>query len=401
MSKKPGIRKTDDLSLLRREAEKLAASGNGKVENSSSDQDLAWLLHELQVQKIELEMQNDQLRNSNDELETQRSKLAGLYDLAPVGFFTLDLYGIIREINNTGSIMIGVPKKRLTGRSFRDFVSAEDVETFIDFLESIQIREIRQSCELAMLKQGGKFYARVEGIAPAYHTTENIRCYIAVIDITQQKNAKSIQEKQILQATITAQENERTRISQALHDSVGQLLYGIKLKIDQWDQQLKQDNQYTILNQIIDLAIQETRNISFELAPSILKDFGLAVTLNEMAERLTTKQLNIQVYSNLKKRLGLSLEVDLFRMIQELVNNSIKHADASNISIVLKNMGRITIEVTDDGNGFNYTKHDQIAGSGIAAIRNRLSLYNGDLNIESLSGKGSLVRLILEETKTI
>ncbi|MDB5089370.1 MAG: sensor hybrid histidine kinase, partial [Mucilaginibacter sp.] len=180
MSKKPGIRKTDDLSLLRREAEKLATPGNGKVENSNSDQDLAWLLHELQVQKIELEMQNEQLRSSNDELEIQRSELAGLYDLAPVGFFTLDLYGIIREINNTGSIMIGIPKKRLTGRNFRDFVSAEDLETFIDFLESVQIREMRQSCELAVLKQGGKFYARVEGIAPAYHTTENIRCYIAV-----------------------------------------------------------------------------------------------------------------------------------------------------------------------------------------------------------------------------
>jgi signal transduction histidine kinase len=85
-------------------------------------------------------------------------------------------------------------------------------------------------------------------------------------------------------------------------------------------------------------------------------------------------------------------------MIQELVNNSIKHG-ASEVTIGLKNADIIVIEVTDNGSGFTNKKAQAAAGSGLAAIRNKLSLYNGEMTIESLTGKGSVVRLILNETK--
>jgi PAS domain S-box-containing protein len=297
LTQKPKNEEADGLLLLRQEAEKILSPSDGKFEDSYSEKDLKWLLHELEVQKIELEMQNDQLRLSNEDLEMQRSKFAGLYDLAPVGFFILDLYGIIREVNNTGCMMMDISKKKLVGNNFRQFISKSHVDVFVDFLESIQLHEARKSCQLDMLKQDGKFCAQVEGIVPIYNITENIRCYIAIIDITDQKNAKAVLEKQILKATLTAQENERKRISEALHNSVGQLLYGIKLKIDQQ----KDDHIDGGLNQLLDRAIKETRNISFELAPSILKDFGLRVTLEEMAERLFDKDLVIHICTNLNK----------------------------------------------------------------------------------------------------
>ena len=394
MLKKPKDEGTQGLLLLRKKAEKVALHNNGGPEDNFSEKDQKWLLHELQVQKIELEMQNDQLRLSNESLELQRSKLASVYELAPVGFFILDMYGIIREVNNTGCKIMNISKKNLIGINFQNLVIKQDVDPFIDFLESIQLHDARQSCQLTMLKQDGKFYAQVEGIVPVYKITEDIRCYIAIIDITEQKNAKAIKEKQILKATLAAQENERKRISESLHNSVGQLLYGIKLKIDQQ----KEINLYKDLDQLLDQAIKETRNISFELAPSILKDFGLRVTLDEMAERLAAKNLIIKVNTNLNKRLELSVEVDIFRMIQELVNNSIKHG-ASTITIGLRKADNMVIEVSDNGSGFNNKKTQVTAGSGLAAIRNKLGLYNGEMFIESEPGKGSIVRLILNEIK--
>jgi PAS domain S-box-containing protein len=392
-SKKPKKEEADNLLLLRRAAEKLVIPNKGQQEDGYAEKDLKWLLHELQVQKIELEMQNEQLRQSNEGLEMQRSNFAGIYNLAPVGFFILDLYGMITEVNSTGCKMMDISKKNLIGTHLSKFIRRQDTEIFVDFLESIQLHEARQSCQLTMLKKDGKFFAQVEGIVPVYNITENIRCYIAVIDITDQKNAKAKQEKQILKATLAAQENERKRISEALHNSVGQLLYGIKLKIDRQSENSHNGD----FQELLDQAIKETRNISFELAPSILKDFGLRVTLDEMAERLSDKGLTIRIRTNLNKRLELSMEVDLFRMIQELVNNSIKHA-ASMITMELKSADIIIVEVTDNGTGFSHKKNQAISGSGLAAIRNKLTLYNGEMNIES-KGKGSLVRLILNELK--
>jgi signal transduction histidine kinase len=383
----------DIFSALRKEAEKLTIGNVSNHNDVYSDNEINALLHEVQVQQIELEMQNEQLQLTNQELETERIKFAGLFDLAPIGYFILDYSGIIKEVNTRGCKMLDLPKGDIIKKNFKDFIIRDGRETFIDFLEAIQIHEAKQSCQLSMRRPQDKFYAQIEGIVPAFDDPESLRCYIAVIDITEQKNAKANQEKQILAATLTAQENERDRISEALHDSVGQLLYGIKLKMAQYR---IEDQQYKDVHQLLDQAINETRNISFELAPSILKDFGLPVTLDEMAKRLCTKQLSIEVETDLNDRLELTTEVTIFRVIQELVNNSIKHAAASKITISVKKDDKIIIELTDNGIGFDDKKYQPAtAGSGLAAIRNRLSLYNGKMHIESSPGKGSYIYIYI------
>jgi signal transduction histidine kinase len=395
MPVKPENNQADTFLLLRKEAEKFIGKNNPKPRTAYSKKELDELLHELHVHQVELEMQNEQLRLSNDELELQRANFAGLYDLAPVGYFILDEYGIIKEVNDTGCRIMNTDKDSLVKKNFAGLVTPEDGEIFINFLESIQLFATRESCQLTLLKPGGKFYAQIEGIVPAHALPNKMQCYIAVIDVTERNEAKINQEKQILAATLAAQENERKRISEALHDSVGQLLYGIKLKIDQ---QTITDGVYKDLQSLLDQAIQETRNISFELAPSILKDFGLSITLNEMAKRLCTDHLSIQVITDLKGRHELTLEVTIFRVIQELVNNSIKHSGASKITISVKKEHNIIIEVADNGSGFDDEKNPNgLNGSGLAAIRNRLSLYEGEISIESIARRGSRVQITLKD----
>jgi len=382
---------------LRREAERfLATNAEDSAGAANSRQEIETLLHEIQVQQIELEMQNDELRLANNELELQRSKFAGLFDLAPVGYFILDAFGVIKEVNNTGSQMLQLPINKITGKKFEIFLARGELELFTNFLEAIQVDEIRDSSPLTMIRRGQKFYAQVAGIVPPENSPENIRCYIAVIDITDRKKAELEHEKQILAATIHTQENERKRISEALHDSVGQLLYGIKLKLDQQSvsAELVKD-----LHKLLDQAIAETRNISFELAPSILKDFGLPVTVDEMAKRLCTRYLSIQVDISLRKRLELNTEITIFRVIQELVNNSIKHAEATKIVITVRKENAIVIEVSDNGLGFDPKSRKASAGSGLSAIRNRISLYGGEMYIDSAPGRGHCTIVTLTETE--
>lgn len=223
-------------------------------------------------------------------------------------------------------------------------------------------------------------------------------------DVTEKKRMeeeaerlKHHQQKEIAIATLYAEENERKRISEALHDSVSQLLYGVKIQLNQ----LNETNRAAAtvkLQELLDLAIKETRNISFELAPPILQDFGLQVTLEELRGRLSSSQMNITLFlSGFAERLDLLLEITIFRIIQELINNCMKHSGASLVQIIIKRNKHIHITVKDNGKGFTVPNAGtKPKGTGISSIKSRLNLYNGQLQIDSAPGKGTQVNITLQ-----
>jgi signal transduction histidine kinase len=201
------------------------------------------------------------------------------------------------------------------------------------------------------------------------------------------------QQRLISMATIQAGENERRRISDMLHDSVNQLLYGVKLKLDVIKPEIKNPGSFMEINELVDQAINDVRNISFTLAPSILVEFGLPATLKELAGRLSSSKLQIKIacFQDIE-RPALALELNIFRIIQELVNNCIKHSGATLIDIELRLIQEITIVVEDNGKGFNNSlQTDNPSGSGLSSIKNRLTLYNGTLKIDSVIGEGTTV----------
>jgi PAS domain S-box-containing protein len=214
-----------------------------------------------------------------------------------------------------------------------------------------------------------------------------------MMDITEKRR----KQKTIALATSLAEENERKRISDALHDSVSQLLYGIRIKLGSLDAGAHKDVVGHI-NGLLDLAIHETRNISFELAPSILTDFGLPATIDELAKRLSTPQMQISTrITGFDERLEKQLEIGIFRIIQELVNNCMKHAGASLIFIEIVKSKSIAICVKDNGQGYHPANLNGIpSGSGLSSIKNRISFYNGQLRISSNQGSGTKVDISLE-----
>lgn len=210
--------------------------------------------------------------------------------------------------------------------------------------------------------------------------------------------AKESQQQMILAAGLQAEENEKKRISEVLHNSVAQMLYAIKLNLEQ----IKKPDEsasFDYINQLLNQSIKEIRNISFELAPSILTDFGLTVTLEDMASRLCSDQLKVTTkVSKFDQPLDFQLQLNIFRIVQELVSNSIKHAFCSEIYIETSNKNKnIYITVFDNGIGYRQAKAKEVpSGIGLSSIKNRLRLYKGTLKIESQPKAGTKVKIHLK-----
>jgi PAS domain S-box-containing protein len=225
-----------------------------------------------------------------------------------------------------------------------------------------------------------------------------------VQDITAQKEVeqeidklKQNQQKQILGAMLHAQEAERLRIGEALHNGVGQLLFGIKLKIDALPPPLPEhENQRKILNKIIEEAIAETKNISFDLVPTVLKDFGLETAIKDLISRSELGKIKLKFsYTGKERRCAQDAEVMIYRVVQEIINNLIRHSKASSASIIFKyKESGLMITYRDNGVGFNVNQIMQKGkGFGLRNIRSRIQLFDGELDIMSVKDKGTVMKI--------
>ena len=157
--------------------------------NGDSKDALA-LVHELQVHQIELEMQNEELRHSKLETENALMKYSDLYDFAPIGLFAFDARGLILEVNLAGAALLGTERRNLINRLFRVFVAPKDRHFFDGFCKSAFETATKQTCEINLLRVGKPTVcAYIEGIAAEDGSPNGRQCRIAVIDITERKQA--------------------------------------------------------------------------------------------------------------------------------------------------------------------------------------------------------------------
>jgi signal transduction histidine kinase len=231
------------------------------------------------------------------------------------------------------------------------------------------------------------------------------------VDITQE--VKLRQEKQRLQAqykeilgrhnenilrtTIKTQEEERRRISESLHNGLGQLLYGVKLSLDQMNRKSDDPDMVKMLRKntedLLTQAIKETRRISHELSPSILENFGLQVAVNDICEQFN-QGLNIRCdFQESNVKISKELELFIYRTIQELSTNIVKHAKATEASLeVFFSKDQVNINLQDNGVGLRPGKQD---GIGLKTIQTQLSLLKGTFSISSPGGVGTLIKITI------
>ncbi len=215
---------------------------------------------------------------------------------------------------------------------------------------------------------------------------------IFAIDITESERLKEEttrlklrQQQALLSAILSTQEEERRRIAEALHNGVGQLLYATRLHLET----LPPSEPVRAGLHLLKEAIEATRTISFELTPSILEDFGLPIALQELVSRIPVSlpvDLNLH---GLAEPLPPLLATAVYRIVQELLNNVMKHAQAQEVFVqVSREDDQLHISVEDDGVGFDADSPAR-TGIGLAGIRTRVGLLGGTFTINSRAGRGT------------
>lgn len=209
----------------------------------------------------------------------------------------------------------------------------------------------------------------------------------------------SQQEIKSINAMLEGQEKERERVAKDLHDRIGSMLGSIKHQIGSLvsevaDVKAGQLAQYKKVNSLLDDTAGELRRISHDMAAATLSRFGLDKALKDLRDTLhISGRLSVELSSfGLDQRMERSVELAVYRIIQELVSNVLKHAQARELSIsVTRTPGRLSVVVADDGRGFDVSAvHD---GMGLTNVRSRAAALGAHVQVDSTPGKGTTVSL--------
>ncbi len=172
----------DSKRTLRRRAEDRLYNSEAISQQLTPESESQRLLHELQVHQIELEMQNMELHQASIDVETSLEKYTDLYDFAPVGYFTLDSEGVVRDVNLTGCGLFRINRARLLGRHFEQLVSTTDRDDYNAYITKITKSRTKNTCDVVMLKEGRHpFHVQIKAIV-----TSEKEYRLAVIDISEQ-----------------------------------------------------------------------------------------------------------------------------------------------------------------------------------------------------------------------
>jgi signal transduction histidine kinase len=309
--------------------------------------------------------------------------LFAILDNTPFGILALSRKGKIRWINDQAIDFLGitVSQKELLDTLVLDCIKEPS--------------ELRRLVKEKLLSKKKAFDLEGNFHNKRYLTFRgrviNEGLFLTIADITNVKKSEFL----ALNSIIEGQEMERKRIARELHDGIGPLLSTLKIKLSNIEGELlgpgNEDLQARFANsyRLIDEASDDLRSISHNLLPKVLLDFGLIEALESLADKIrTTKNIEITyIFTGSPQRFDQVVELGIYRVCQELINNTLKHARAKSITlqlVKLEHMLRIIYE--DNGVGFNPLENRP--GLGIMNIENRINALRGVMNIDSLPRKG-------------
>ncbi|MBP6022407.1 tetratricopeptide repeat-containing sensor histidine kinase [Ferruginibacter sp.] len=228
------------------------------------------------------------------------------------------------------------------------------------------------------------------------------RTYTQKRKLQQQQIADLEKEKLLLatQSILKGQEDERSRLAQDLHDGLGGLLSGVKLQLGAMKGNLilSEEHGRTFNNALgkLDESISEMRRVAHNMMPEALMKLGLQQALQDYCDGLSESQsfkINGEFYG-LEKRMESSVEIVVYRIVQELLNNAVKHSGAAIILVqVMKHDNNLTITVEDNGKGFNREEVLLMKGTGLNNIQSRVDYLKGQLDIKSTPGNGTSIHI--------
>jgi signal transduction histidine kinase len=218
-----------------------------------------------------------------------------------------------------------------------------------------------------------------------------VLAYFIIAVIRQQRKVYKWQQARIA-AEITILENERRRIAADFHDELGPILSAVRLQVNHLEP--ADETEKIVLDKSssqIDEVIKRFREISYNLLPNTLVRKGLVTAIEEYAAKMqNTNGLQISFTGSID-RMDADKEVNIYRIIQEVVHNTIKHARATKLAILFSiDNGQLVLKTKDDGVGFNYNEMEAKGGGlGLLNLQSRVDVLNGNLIVNTQPGKGT------------
>lgn len=199
---------------------------------------------------------------------------------------------------------------------------------------------------------------------------------------------------------LAAEEKERKRIAGDLHDGVGQMMSAVKMNLSSLASKLTITNESDMVLlqktiSLIDESCKEVRSVSHNMMPNALLKAGLSSAVKEFIEKIDHSKLQVNLYTEgLQERLNSNYETVLYRVIQEVVNNVIKHANANKLDIsLLKDKDGISCTIEDNGIGFITDNLESYTGIGLKNIQTRIKYLKGTVEWDSNKNEGTLVAI--------
>lgn len=387
------------LGVVRNIDERKKMESQLRMNNEILEKRVSWRTRELEKTNSKLRKEIDLRINTEQALVKSEEEYKGLFENAHDAIVIFDFQTEkILEVNQMACHVYGYSRNDFLGLPLSK-ISTRKKEERKDFFKTIK-KDAYTNYELInRCAEGKEMMLEVDATRILYKGVDAILTINN--DITQQreteKRLKQERTKRI-SALIDGQELERKRLSRELHDGLGQMLTASQIYLRQLGKEVENKKTLELIETtrtIIDNTVEEVRNISHNLMPSVLDDFGLELALKNMVGSINGKYTGKLKFSSRGKsqRLKQDVEIGMYRIAQEALNNALKYSKADQINISLSNHNGIEkMIIKDDGKGFDMSIRPKSSnGNGIYNMAQRSKLIGCDFSIVSLPQKGTEV----------
>jgi PAS domain S-box-containing protein len=371
--------------------------GKGKILDRDDDDTPINMVGTL-IDITQRKLAEEQIQEDEKQIRASEKRWLSLIEQAADEILIHDFSGRIIDANSSACKSLGYSHEDLLQMNFADLdckLSSQKIQTYWKTLSpqksSINLESIQK-------RHDGSTFP-VEMNLSLIDLDEDQLILAVVRDISKRQET----ERKILNAVIETEESERKRFAKDLHDSIGPLLSSINLYLsilNQTDQKEKKLSIIKVSREVVNEALVSIKEISNNLSPHILSDFGLEKAIDSFTRKLQiSEHINISFHvENLNERLNKQVEVVIYRVVTELIHNTIKHAKAENIEINLsRNKDELKLIYIDDGIGFDIRKieSDKANGMGLYNILSRVRSLNGICKIKSNLVNGGMMAVLI------
>jgi len=317
-----------------------------------------------------------------DAVHKSDNLLSSILDNTPFGIISFNEEGQVSLINNQAVVFLGLDLN----------VNEVSDKYVLDIIT--QPHELRKKVESCISRKKKDFDLEGLLLNGKYLTFRGRKIsngmFITVADVTNIKRSEFL----ALNSLLEGQEIERKRLAREIHDGIGPLLSALKLNLANIEGDIENKNaelerKFLKSNKLIDEIADDLRSISHNLLPKVLSDFGLIESMDALSEKINASNSVSMTFmhTGLDQRLEDVFELGIYRISQELISNTLKHANASKITLqLIRRKESMHLIYEDDGRGFDPLLIKN--GLGIMNIQNRVKALGGEINFDSQPGKG-------------